>query len=688
MPTVNWQAQEGSPAPLGASFISDDRQFNFAIYSKHATRVCLLLYAAQDCTTPIYVKELDWARNKSGRIWHCRVSAALVEQASYYAYQIDGPRDPLNGHRFDPDKILLDPYARAVHFPPRFSRSAACHPGANPGQAPLGVIQPEVGRADRSRHPVLRHTHDAIIYELHVRGFTKRANSGLSQEVRGTFTGVVAKIPYLKELGVTIVELLPVFQFDPQEGNFWGYMPLSFFALHGAYGIRCEAGAQIAEFKAMVEALHEAGIEVILDVVYNHTAEGNETGPTYNLRAIDNTTYYLLEEDRSRYRNDSGTDNVLHTANRYVSSLILDSLRYWAGEMQVDGFRFDLASLFTRRLDGSIDLINPPIIAAIQSDPTLSQCRLIAEAWDMSSYQLGRTFPGVTWLQWNGKFRDEVRSFVRGDAGQVANLMTRLYGSTDLFPDTLEDAFHAFQSVNFVTSHDGFCLYDLLSYNVKHNEANGHGNHDGTDANYSWNHGWEGDEGAPSEVIALRCRQAKNFIALLMLANGTPMLVAGDEFLHTQVGNNNPYNQDNETTWLDWDRLEENRDVFRFTKAMIAFRKAHPSIARSRFWREEVSWFGAMGPVDWTSCELAYWLRGASQNDCDLYVMINAGPRDSLFRIQAVETDWRVAVDTGSPEPLDINKPSLEPLITKPEHLVLSRSVVVLIGPSPEPNVS
>ncbi|SMF48400.1 glycogen operon protein [Tistlia consotensis] len=680
--SADWQAREGAPAPLGVSVDDASGALNFALYSKHATAVRLLLFQAGDCTTPLHGEDLLWRRNKSGRIWHCRIPAALAEQARYYAYQVDGPRDAASGHRFDPDKLLLDPYARAVHFPPGFSRSAAAHPGANPGRAPLGVIRPE-GAPVRASGPAPRHTHDAVIYELHVRGFTRRANSGVAPERRGTFAGLVEKIPYLKELGVTIVELLPVFQFDPQEGNYWGYMPLGFFALHGAYGCRCGCGEQLAEFRAMVEALHAAGIEVILDVVYNHTAEGDETGPTYSLRGIDNTTYYLLEQDRSRYRNDSGAGNVVHTANRYVGALILDSLRYWAGEMGVDGFRFDLASLFTRRADGSIDLEQPPIIAAIQSDPLLAGRRLIAEAWDLSSYQLGRTFPGISWLQWNGQFRDQLRRFVRGDPGQLGELMTRLYGSSDLFPDTLEDAFHAFQSVNFVTSHDGFCLCDLLSYDAKHNEANGQGNRDGSDANYSWNHGWEGEEGAPAEVLALRRRQAKNLIALLMLANGTPMLVAGDEFLQTQGGNNNPYNQDNETTWLDWDRLEPNREIFRFAKAMIAFRKAHPGIARSRFWRDDVSWFGPSGPVDLGSQELAYRLAGASEGDCDLYVMINGGPHDVPFELQAPGIAWRVAVDTAAPPPDDVVDPGAEPPVEGSRRLVAGRSLVVLVGSAP-----
>jgi isoamylase len=479
-----WARQEGTPLPLGVSYVPEDDAHNFALYSKHATGVRLLLYREGDYVNPIHAHDLDARINKSGRIWHCRLPASAVRQASYYAYQIDGPYQPIAGHRFDPQKILVDPYARTIFFPPHFSRAAACHRGPNSGRAPLGVLHPTSIFQPQARVRPERHTHDAIIYELHVRGFTIRVNSGVAPERRGTFLGVIDKIPYLQELGVTIVELMPVFQFDPQEGNYWGYMPISFFALHHAYGAQNEPGRQIEEFGLLVEALHQAGIEVVMDVVYNHTGEGDETGPTYSYRAIDNSTYYLLAPDGS-YRNDSGTGNVAHGANRYVAGMVLDSLHYWARDFGIDGFRFDLASLFTRSSDGSINLENPPIISAIQSHHDLSGLRMIAEAWDMASYQLGRTFPGMTWLQWNATFRDDVRAFVRGDSGMVERLMRRLSGSDDVFPDDLMDAYHAYQSVNFVTCHDGFSLYDLVSYDHKHNDANGQANKDGSDRNLS-----------------------------------------------------------------------------------------------------------------------------------------------------------------------------------------------------------
>ncbi|HZC25163.1 MAG TPA: alpha-amylase family glycosyl hydrolase, partial [Candidatus Binatia bacterium] len=520
------------------------------------------------------------------------------------------------------------------------------------------------------------------IYELHVRGFTKRANSGVASPHRGTFLGVIEKIPYLKELGITAVELLPVMQQDPQEGSYWGYMPLNFFSPHHEYASAGKPFDALKEFRMMARALHEAGIEVLLDVVYNHSAEGNEDGPTYSYRGIDNTTYYLLESDRRRYRNDSGTGNTLNCANPYVRKMILDSMRFWRDEMHVDGFRFDLASIFTRNEDGSINLADPPVIAEIGASPELENLRLIAEAWDPATYQLGRSFPGIAWLQWNGQFRDDIRAFVRGDVGMVPKLMSRLYGSCDLFPDDLMNGYRPYQSVNFVSCHDGFCLYDLVSYNQKHNQANGHGNTDGTDCNLSWNCGWEGDVGAPAPVLALRKQQVKNFCTLLFLSNGTPMFCAGDEFMNTQRGNNNPYNQDNEITWLNWDLLDQNQEVFRFFKKMIAFRKSHPSLSRSRYWRDDIRWYGATESPDLSpdSHCLAYSLAGAALGDADIYVMINGSPRSIPFFIQQGEPDaWRRVIDTSLPSPDDFCDPSAEARISGSEYALNPRSIVVLL---------
>jgi isoamylase len=676
-----WFAAEGSPSPLGVSWIESEQAFNFALYSKNATDVTLLLYSASDQVRPIYTYKFDPLRNKSGQVWHCRLKADLVAGARYYAYQVGGPNEAGKGHRFDNQKILVDPYARAIFRPEHFSRQAARIPGGNAGRAPLGVMVAD-HTFDRRGEPRPTHTHDTVIYEVHVRGFTRRENSGVSPEKRGTYAGLIEKIPYLKELGVTAVELMPVFQFDRDEGSYWGYMPLSFFSPHHEYAVAESSEEVSREFRSMVRALHEAGIEVILDVVYNHTAEQDETGPVYSYRGIDNSTYYILQPDGIHYRNDTGCGNTVNVANRYVRKMVFDSLRFWSQEMNVDGFRFDLASIFTRNEDGSLNLYDPPVIAGISSLAESSRTRLIAEAWDLATYELGRSFPGTSWLQWNGKFRDDVRGFVRGDRGMVSAVMSRIYGSNDLFPDDLMNAYHAYQSVNFIDCHDGFCLYDLVSYNQKHNLANGENNRDGTDNNLSWNCGWEGDENVPEEVMSLRKRQAKNFCCLLFLSNGTPMFPAGDEFLNTQEGNNNPYNQNNETTWLNWDLLDSNRDVFRFFKHMIAFRKAHPSVGRSRFWRGDVRWYG-IGPLPDLSPDshtLAFCLEGASQDDRDLYVMINAWSEELVFTVQeGTASEWHRVLDTARPSPDDFSEPGHEPVLNDLKRRVGPRSIQVLI---------
>ena len=639
----------------------------------------LLLYSDGDFVNPVARVDLDPIKNKSGRVWHCRVSGEALGAARYYAYSVDGESGPY--HRFDPAKVLLDPYAKAVFFPPGFDRQACRQPGSTAGKAPLGVIVAEPAPFDWGAHQKPWHTSDLVIYEVHVKGFTMHANSGVAPANRGTYLGMIEKIPYLKELGITAIELLPVHQYDPREGNYWGYMTLNFFAVHAGYASGRDSVAAIGEFRQMVKAFHEAGIEVILDVVYNHTTEGGADGPTYGCRGIDNSTYYLLDQNGA-YRNDTGTGNVLRTAHPAVRSLVADSLRYWAKTMQIDGFRFDLASIFTRRNDGSIDLDDPAIISDISSDPELAGVRLIAEAWDIGTYQLGRSFPGTTWLQWNGKFRDEVRSFVKSDNGMIGAFMRRLYGSDDLFPDDVANAYHPYQSVNFVAAHDGFSLYDLVSYNRKHNERNGHGNSDGTNDNVSWNCGWEGDEGVPGEVMALRKRQIRNFCCALFLANGTPMFCAGDEFGNTQRGNNNPYNQDNEISWLDWDRLEQNRDIFVFFRKMIAFRKAHPSLSRSRYWRDDIRWYGAGNAVDFSDAShaLAFCLRGAAEQDKDIYVMANAYWEPVRFGVQEGQAnDWKRVIDTALESPLDFSEAGAEPTLSSLDYVVQPRSMVVLV---------
>lgn len=683
-----WAATEGSSFPLGVSWVAEEAAYNFALYSRFAEAVTLLLYSASEFETPVFEYAFDPFRNKSGRIWHCRIPRDTVPDATYYAYAIGGPLPAgrFEWHHFDPGKILLDPYATTVYFPPAFDRGAAIRPGSNAGRAPLGHLHLCACHDAFDWQGDVRPHHEGntIIYELHVRAFTWHASSGVSEEARGTYAGLIEKVPYLQELGITAVELMPVFQYDPQEGSHWGYMPLNFFAPHHAYSMDASICGQANEFRRMVKAFHDANIEVILDVVYNHTAEGDHTGPTYSFKGIDNSTYYAISDRPSApYENFAGVGNAIHSPNRTVRKMILDSLRQWVTEMHVDGFRFDLASVFSRNSDGSINLTDPMLFADIMSDPALAGRRMIAEPWDAAGvYQLGRGFPALLWLQWNGRFRDDVRRFVRGDQGLVGALMYRLYGSDDLFPGDTAHAFHPYQSVNYVTSHDGFTLYDLVAYNERRNWANGQDNRDGPGENYSWNCGWEGDDRVLPDVMTLRRRQVKNFCCLLLLSNGTPMFRAGDEFMHTQQGNSNPYNQDNETTWLDWRRLDTNRDVFRFFKLAIAFRKAHPSLARSRFWRDDVRWHGVAAAPDLShdSRSLSFHLRGASEDDDDLYVMINTYWRALTFTVQdADDRTWKRVVDTTLASPLDFCEPGDEVPLPSQTYTVGPRSVVVLI---------
>jgi isoamylase len=702
-----WETREGSANPLGAAWIAEEQAYNFAIYSKYASSVTLLLFGPEDFVTPVLTYGFDSFKNKTGRVWHARIPKREMGDARYYAYSIEGPPpsgDRFERHAFDPQKVLLDPYAKSVFFPPVFDRRAAVGPGNNTGKAPLGVLCEEDSDFDWGDDPRPRHDHGLIVYEMHVRGFTMNPNSGVEDGKRGTFAGIIEKIPYLRNLGVTAVELMPVFQFDATEPNYWGYMPLNFFSPHDRYAAGQCSCEQRREFREMVKALHEAGIEVILDVVYNHTGEGNEFGPVYSFKGIDNSTYYMASDDPQRpYADFTGTGNTLHCANSTVRTLVVNSLEYWAKEMHVDGFRFDLASVFSRNTDGSINLEDPPIFGDIASDNDLAKVRMIAEPWEGNlaapNYELGlspdntnvsgkaccamcgqhqckcarvtaalqRGFPGIGWRQWNDKFRTAVRHFVKGDPGFVSDVMTRIYGSADAFPDSVREACRPYQSLNYVSAHDGLTLYDLVSYNS-------------TD---SWNCGdRDGEADIGADVMRLRKKQVKNFLCLLLLSNGTPMFRAGDEFLQTQGGDGNPYNVDGPSTWLDWNRLEAHKDVFRFFQRMIAFRKSHPSLGRSVFWRDDVKWYGVGRQVDssYASRSLAYCLHGASANDCDLYVMVNAYWEPLSFTIQEGEPgDWRRIVDTAEDNPGDFADAGTASPLSSLTCTVQPRSVVVVV---------
>ncbi len=516
----SWSSAEGLPFPFGVWWIPEEQSFNFALYSSSAKQVELLFFADSRFGEPLFVFRFEYLKNKSGPIWHCRIPCAWIKDAKFYAYRIGGwePAVGSDGNAIDREKLLLDPFARSVYFPPDFNRDAARKPGSNIGRAPLALLDECQCSFQWGDDPPVRHESDLIIYEMHIRGFTRNANSGVPESHRGTFQGVIDKIPYLLDLGITAVELMPILQFDPQADDYWGYMPLNFFAPHHAYSVSPDHCAQRSEFRRMIQTLHAAGIEVILDVVFNHTCEGDATGPMYSFKGIDNSTYYITSDNPlAPYANFSGCGNTLRTASHAVRWLIVDSLRYWATEMHVDGFRFDLASIFTRSENGSVNLDNPPIIAEIASDPALADARLIAEPWDAGgTFLLGRPFPGTLWMQWNARYREALQRFVRGDKGLVGELMTRLYGSSDLFPDDRQNACRPCQSVNYITSHDGFTLYDLVAYSRKHNEANGLQNADGAN-DFSDNCGTEGDGSITANVMLLRKQQVKN---LCRLADG------------------------------------------------------------------------------------------------------------------------------------------------------------------------
>ena len=681
--------EKGSSAPLGATVSPGG--VNFSVFSKSATRLELLLFDEEDSARPARVIPLDSNRHRTYHYWHAFVRD--LEPGQIYAYRAGGPFAPDQGLRFDAEKVLLDPYGLAIAVPAAYDRGAASRPGDNAAAAMKSVVA-DPGRYDwEGDLPLRRPYAETVIYELHVRGFTRDPSSGVSPERSGTYAGLIEKIPYLRDLGITAVELLPVFQFDAQDApqgrvNYWGYQPVSFFAPHQAYGSRKGSLAVLDEFRDMVKALHRAGIEVILDVVFNHTAEGGQGGPTLCYRGMANDFYYILEKDKSRYSDHSGCGNTLNANQPIVRRLIQDSLRYWVTQMHVDGFRFDLASILSRDEAGH-PLPNPPVLWDIESDPLLCGTKLIAEAWDASGlYQVG-SFVGDAWQEWNGRFRDDVRRFVKGDDGSVPRLAARLLGSPDIYGHEEREAE---QSVNFVTCHDGFTLNDLVSYNHKHNEANGEDNRDGTNDNLSWNCGAEGPTDDPA-IEALRNRQVKNFLALELLAAGTPMLLMGDEVRRTQRGNNNAYCLDGEGSWFDWSLLERHADVHRFVQSLIRLRQRRDVVAAGRLSlnqlleRARVEWHGVtLNRPDWgePSHALALTLRSA-RSRLLLHGMFNAHWEPLRFELPPVPADtrerWRRCIDTGLASPDDIHPWEKAPLVEHSAYELRPRSVVLLALP-------
>jgi glycogen operon protein len=678
----------GRPSPLGATVA--DGGTNFSLFSRTATGVELLFFDRGDDARPGRVVPLDPAVNRTYHYWHTFVPG--VRPGQLYGYRVHGPNEPAKGLRFDPAKVLLDPYGRGVVIPEGYSREAAQREGDNAAVAMKSVVADPAGFDWEGDAPLRRPSARTVIYEMHVRGFTRNANSGVKEHIRGTYAGLAEKISYLQDLGVTAVELLPVHAFDvqacpPGVVNYWGYQPVSYFAPHPQYSSRRDPLGPLDEFRDMVKALHRAGIEVILDVVFNHTAEGKHDGPTLCYRGVDNPTYYILEGEAARYADYSGCGNTLNANHPVVRRMIVDSLRYWVQEMHVDGFRFDLASILSRDSSGRV-LPNPPVLWDIESNPALAGTKLFAEAWDAAGlYQVG-SFVGDAWKEWNGRFRDDVRSFFRGEPGSVGRVADRLLGSPEVFGH--EDR-EPEQSVNFVTCHDGFTLNDLVSYGRKHNEANGEDNRDGADDNRSWNCGAEGPTDDPA-VEALRNRQVKNLLAATVLSLGVPMIVMGDEVRRTQGGNNNAYCHDDETAWFDWSLLERHADVHRFVKLLLARRLLRDveherlRVSLTEFLRQaKKAWHGVkLGRPDWGEHSHSVAFGGELPNEkVAFHLILNAywGPLEfELPPAAAGRGPWLRWIDTSLPSPQDIVEWQSAPPVAGAGYRAGPRSVVMLFA--------
>lgn len=683
----------GRCSPLGA--IPDAEGVNFSLFSQHASSVTLLLFESHESVEPFQTIRFDPLNHKTFYFWHAYVRG--LKPGVHYAYRVAGPFDPAVGHRFDTNKVLIDPYSRGISKA-QWQRSKAVGPGDNLPYSFRSVVADMSGYDWEGDSPPQVPMRNTIIYEMHVGGFTRSPSSGVKHP--GTFSGMIEKIPYLQQLGVTAVELLPVFDFDeaeveylnPTNGshleNYWGYNTVSYFAPHSGFCQTPEQGTSVQEFRDMVKALHAAGIEVILDVVFNHTCEGNHKGPTISFKGLDNKIYYHLEpNDPSLYRNFSGCGNTLNCNHPVVEKFILDCLRFWVTEMHVDGFRFDEGSILSRGEDG-VPMIHPPVVWNIELTDDFAYTKIIAEAWDAAGlYQIGY-FPGRRWAEWNGRYRDDVRRFVRGERGLVSTVASRIAGSADIY-----QARNRFpiNSINFITCHDGFTLNDLVSYNEKHNLENGEENRDGVNDNCSWNCGVEG-ETKDLAIELLRNRQVKNLLTVLMLSQGVPMILSGDEVRKSQRGNNNAYCQNNELSWFDWELVDRHHDVFRFFQRMIAFRKSSTTLTRRRFFTGELNERG-MPDIAWHGCDLhapgfkdpnsgvlAFTL-GGSDGDDDLHVMMNMEDQALEFQIPELrDRSWHRFVDTSKPPGEEITELEAWPLVTGSRYWVGPYSVVILVS--------
>lgn len=683
---MEFELEKGFSHPLGATFY--ETGVNFSLFAGNATSVELLIFEQDGDMEPIQVIEFDPVYNRTFSFWHIFIKG--LKSGMQYAYRVDGPYEPERGMRFNRRKVLVDPYAKG-NSDTLWDRARACDEEDNLDASMRSVLIDIHDYDWEGDQPLNRPSEDTIIYEMHVRGFTNSKTSGVDK--KGTFLGVIEKIPYLQELGITAIELLPVFEFDDKEiirnspngealKNYWGYSTVGYFAPVASYCVNADLGTHIQEFRDMVKALHKAGIEVILDVVFNHTDEGNHMGPTINFRGFDNLVYYYLATENKHYYTDyTGCGNTLNVNHPIVEKFILDCLEFWVNDMHVDGFRFDEGSVLSRGEHGG-PIEHPPVLWSIELSESLAKTKLITEAWDAAGlYQIG-SFPGYRWSEWNGRYRDDVRRFVRGDYGVIADVATRIAGSSDLYD---HDRHSPLNSINFITCHDGFTLMDLVSYNEKHNWANGENNQDGITENISYNHGVEG-ETSHQEIQSLRMKQIKNFISLLMISQGVPMILAGDELGRTQQGNNNAYCQDNEISWIDWSLLDKNQELFQHFRKMISLRKSVSSLRRTVFYDgsinvrglKDISWHGCIldspGWNDPLSRVLAFTIASFHDHEPDVHVIANMGDESLEFEVPLLSPnyEWVIFSDTSDS--------SLENIAITEIYLAAPRSVVILLS--------
>ncbi len=707
------KALPGTPSPLGATYYLE-KGVNFSVFSRNATKIVLEFYSSQDDCAPYAQVELNSDVNKTGDIWHVFVPG--IKPGDLYLYRVDGPFEPSNGHRFNFKQKLFDPYAKAITSTSVFYNLPANY------AAPLdkndiesdyqtAKIFPKCVVVDNSDFdwqgdsPINRPLSESIIYEVHLKGFT--AGKGSNVSCPGTYAGFIEKIPYLKSLGITAVELLPIFEFDefensnvnPRTGermkNYWGYSTINFFSPKASFAADKTPGGCVNEFKRLVLELHKAGIEVILDVVFNHTAEGNEHGVALNFRGFENSVYYtLVGNHKEYYMNFSGCGNTVNCNHPIVRKYILDSLRYWVLNYHIDGFRFDLASILCRSQEGVL-LKFPPLANAISEDPILSKTKIIAEPWDAGgAYQLGN-FPGGRWAEWNDRFRDDIRRFWRGDEHVSTDAATRISGSSDLFTISGRSPYH---SINYICCHDGFTMNDLVSYNTKHNDENGEGNRDGSSSNWSYNHGYEGPTMNPS-IEKMRNRKIRDFILTLLISQGTPMILGGDEFRRGQQGNNNAYCQDNDISWFDWVNNDLNSGLVSFTRKAIELRKKHPVFRRSEFFKgsaagkkPDIQWFAADGSSpDWSKISrfLAFKLSGSSVeisegiNDCDFFVAANTDRQDVMVKIPTITDSrkWYRLADTSIEDETSLlSVETAENLLSQTRYVIPANSLLILVA--------